>query len=232
LGFQEGIDADFVRGYIFQLDFWHDGVRNFRALEPMRRRNFLGETVERLRVGEEPVPTVTVTWAQARRLVLEALSVNGWRGSEPAQEFQEQRRQVDELLLREPDDENLRAEITRENERVEREGDRFLITKGLEPEESLANWVGAWSLGDYGLAYDLPSPDTGMRRTQTRNEFMAQRRQWASEAKPGALRLTLIREQQRRASALWLPGSTGIVGGSGRDFEAFWSLVLDESPLG
>jgi tetratricopeptide (TPR) repeat protein len=232
LGWQEGIDPDFVRGYIFQLDFWHDGVRNFRALEPMRRKSFLAETVERLRVGDEPVPTVNVSWAQARRLVLESLSVNGWRGTEPAQEFQGLRQQIDERLLSEPDDEDLRDEITRENERVEREGDRFLMTKGLEPEESLANWVGAWSLGDYGLAYDLLSPDTPMRRTQTRNEFIAQRRQWASEAKPGALRLTLIREQQRRASALWVPGSTSIVGGSGRDFEAFWSLVLDESPLG
>jgi tetratricopeptide (TPR) repeat protein len=72
-----------------------------------------------------------------------------------------------------------------------------------------------------------------MRRTQTRNEFIALRRQWAGEAKPGALRLTLIREQQKRASALWVPGGGGgLVGGSGRDFEAFWSLVLDESPLG
>jgi tetratricopeptide (TPR) repeat protein len=62
---------------------------------------------------------------------------------------------------------------------------------------------------------------------------VALRRQWAKEADPAALRLTVIREQEQRASALWTPNAApGRLGTAGRDLEAFWSMTLNESPIG
>src|SRR5262249_33295572 len=158
-----------------------------------------------------------VTWAQARRLLEAALDVNAWREREPAEAFREHRKQMDPRLLGEPADEEQRAAIAEEAERAAREGDRPFIAADLAADEAIANWLGAWSFGDYGLAYDLLHDDAPLRWAQPREEFIAVRRQWADEAQPGALRLSIVREQQRRASALWVPGSAGGVGAGGQE---------------
>src|SRR5262249_42090150 len=119
-----------------------------------------------------------------------------------------------------------------EAEAAERAGDRRYLAPNLEPEEVVGNWLGAWSFGDFGLAYDLLADDNALQRGHTRAEFIALRRQWMDEAKPAALRLTLVREQAQRAGALWVPGGAGIVApGERKDLEAFWSLVLHETPI-
>ncbi|HEX6540204.1 MAG TPA: tetratricopeptide repeat protein [Ktedonobacterales bacterium] len=233
LAWQEGIDPDTVRGYSLALDFWRGGVSGYSASEPMSRRQFRREIADSLQMDGQRVPTVSLTWAGARRLLQEALEVNAWRGIEPHEDFQEHRALIGERLLAEPDgDDEAQAAIAEEEERFAREGDRRLIRNDLEAEESLANWLGAWCFGDYGLAWDLLSDDNPLRRESTREEYISLRRQWAKEADPGGLRLTLIREQQQRASALWVPGTAGrLTGGTGKDQEAFWSLVLRETPL-
>jgi tetratricopeptide (TPR) repeat protein len=228
LAWQESAGSQLVRGHLFALDFWREGAKHFILTEPMTRQQFLHETVEKLRT--EKIASVPVSWAQARRLVEAALAVNAWRKREPAETFREHRAELDARLLGEPLDEEQRAAIAAEDERVAREGDRPFIASDMEADETIANWLGAWSFGDYGLSYDLLADDAPLRRAQSRAEFIATRRQWADEAEPGALRLTVVREQQRRASALWVPGAAGAVG-TGKEFEAFWSLALKDSPL-
>jgi len=229
LAWQESATSELVRGYLFALEFWREGVKHFTLTETMTRKQFLRETVEKLR--DEKVPSVPVTWAQARRLLEAALEVNAWRKHEPAETFREHREQIDARLLGEPADEEQRAAIAEEAARAAREGDRPFIATEMEADEVIANWLGAWSFGDYGLAYDLLHDDASLRRAQPREEYIAVRRQWADEAEPGALRLSVVREQQRRASALWMPGSAGGLGGAGQEYEAFWSLVLKDSQL-
>ena len=231
LGWQEGGDPNRLRGYILELSFWQGGVREFARLEPMSRSHFLADTVERI-TAETKVEVVPVTWAQARRLVREALAVNEWRGEAPNPEFQRHRREVDARLLADPQTSEREAEVADEARESQAEGDRWCIAKDLEPEESVANWIGAWSFGDYGLTYDLLADDHPTRKKETRDEYISVRRQWLDDAKPGGLRMTVVREQAQRASALWVPGGAGALAGQRKDVEAFWSLVLHESPLG
>ncbi|MFI5272848.1 MAG: tetratricopeptide repeat protein, partial [Ktedonobacterales bacterium] len=232
LAWQEAADPNMLHPWLFLLDFWHEGARDFGHLDAMRRSRFEREFVEELRTSIPGGP-VPLTWAQARRLLLEALDVNRWRGTEPGEEFRHHRAEIDARLLGEPRDDAQRAEVETERERFQREGDRPYVLPGMEADETVVNWIGAWSLGDYGLAYDLLGDDNPIHRAQTREEYVALRRQWAEEAKPNGLRVTLVREQERRASALWVPGAPA-VGAIGQrpELEAFWSLILNDVELG
>lgn len=231
LGWQEGGDPNRLRGYILELSFWQSGVREFARMEPMSRSLFLAETIERI-TSQTKVEIVPVTWAQARRLVLQALSVNEWRGVEPDPEFQRHRREIDARLLAEPLVPERGEEAAEEELHCQSEGDRRLVAGNLDPEEVVANWIGAWSFGDYALTYDLLADDHPIRKKETRADYIAFRRRWLDEAQPGNLRMTVIREQIQRTSALWVPGTPGGLASERKDVEAFWSLVLHESPLG
>ncbi|HEX5440274.1 MAG TPA: hypothetical protein VFW76_05280, partial [Ktedonobacterales bacterium] len=234
LGWQEGMDPDNIRGYSLALDFWRSGVSGYSVSDPMSRKRFQREIAESLQMDGQHVPTVRLTWAGARRLLQEALEANAWRDIEPDEEFQSHRALIEERLLAEPDesDDDTRAAVAEEEARFAREGDRPFIRTDMSPEETLANWLGAWCFGDYGLTWDLLSNDNPLRRGSTREEYVALRRQWAGEADPGALRLTLIRDQPQRASALWVPGAAGRLAGSvAKELEAFWSVVLHETAL-
>lgn len=231
LAWQEGADPGIVRGAVLGLDFWRNGIEAVRMHPPMRRQRFLEETVRDLRAQTEH-DIVTVTWAQARRLLLEALEVNAWLGVELDAEYRRHQALFAARLLDVPDNDEAREAVAAEDARAAREGDQPYIV-GLEPDEVIADWLGAWTFRDYGLAYDLLAADHPLRRAATRDEFIAVRRQWAAEATPAALRLTLVREQTQRASALWVPGAAGTVGaGARRDLEAFWSATLHDSPVG
>jgi tetratricopeptide (TPR) repeat protein len=230
LAWQEGANPDTVRGYLLALNFYATGVTRFSVTEVMSRKRFLRETVEALRSGDG-APTVPITWAQARRLLQAALEINTWRNIDPPREFTERRAYLDEWLLAEPADDEQRGQIALEAERAARNGDRLFIATDMGPDETIANWLGAWSFADFGLTYDLLADDAPARQAQTREEYIAQRRQWHTDAQPGAVRLTLVREQTKRASLLWSPGSAGALAGAGQDYEAFWSLALKDSPL-
>jgi tetratricopeptide (TPR) repeat protein len=232
LAWQEGSDPDYVRGCSMALDFWNDGVRSFSITAPIRRARFLEDTVHYLQTEEE-LRTVPVTWAAARRLVLEALDVNTWRGTEPDADYRRNQRWIAARLLDVPDTDEARAEVAAEDARAAREGDRPYFSTSLEPDDLVATWIGMWTFGDFGGAYDLLGNDHPLHRGAARDEFVRQRRAWAAEARPAGLRLTLVREQAQRASALWVPGAAGIVAPGGRqEMEAFWSITCGESPLG
>lgn len=230
---REGSDPDMLRAYLFQLDYWQAGVRDFEISDTMPRQAMQRQLIDPLRVKDLP-PPVKIGWAQARGLVAQALDVNTWRATEPGGDFSRYRTQIAERLLNEPTDDDLRADLLAEQQRFAREGDRPLCDPNLEADETVANWLGAWSFGDYGLAYDLLSDDHPARQRQTREAYVALRRQWADEAHPAALRLSLIREQEQRASVLWTPSvAPGRLGaGVKRELEAFWSLTETDSPLG
>ena len=230
LVWQEGANPDIVRAQLFLLEFWHGGLKDFSVTESMTRRHFQQDILGRFKT--EAGTLASVNWAQARRLVLEALAVNDAAGTEPAADLTAHRAQMEERLIGEPRDDEQRQAIAAEAERFAREGDRPFIASNLQPDETVADWIGAWSFGDYGLVYDLLADDSPLRRAQSRAEFIALRRQWARESQPAALRLTLIREQERRASALWVPGAVPGAVGASRDEEAFWSLVLSDTPVG
>jgi tetratricopeptide (TPR) repeat protein len=228
LAWQEGANPETVRGYLIALNFYATGVTRFNVTEPMSRARFLRETIETMRANDG-APTTPITWAQARRLLEAALDVNMWRSVPVPREFADSRARLDELLLNEPDDEQ-RGQVELEEERAARNGDRPFIASDMEADETIANWLGAWSFADFGLTYDLLADDAPLRQAQSRAEYISQRRAWADDAHPGAVRLTLVREQKQRASVLWSPGAAGMVGG-GQDYEAFWSLSLRDSPL-
>ncbi len=230
---REGADPDLLRAYLFLLDYWQAGVREFEISDTMPRREMQRQLIEPLH-GKDLPPPIKLGWAQARGLVAQALDVNTWRGSEPGGDFARYRSQIEERLLAEPTDDELCEDLRREEARFAREGDRPLCDFNLGPDETVANWLGAWSFGDYGLAYDLLTDDHPARQRQSRAEYIAQLRQWADEAHPAALRLALIREQEQRASVLWTPSAAPgrLDAGVKRDLEAFWSLTLTESPLG
>ncbi|MBV8202806.1 MAG: tetratricopeptide repeat protein, partial [Acidobacteria bacterium] len=231
LGWQEGEDPEIVRGCVILLDFWRRGAADFSMLSPMRRSRFLDETVGAFK-SETQAESRPLTWAEARRLLLEALDVNRWRGVEPDADYTRHRPLIEARLLAIPDDAEARAAVAAEDERAAREGDRPYMAGDLEPDELVATWLGIWSFGDYGAAYDLLADDHPLRRELTRAAYIEQRRRWADEAQPGAMRLMLVREQEQRASALWVPGAAGAVAPGGRrELEAFWSLVLRDSSL-
>jgi tetratricopeptide (TPR) repeat protein len=219
-----------VRGMVFLLEFWNDGIKDFFVTDSMTTRRFqqrfgVKGTGHEGHAHEHP-EVVTCSLAQARALVLEALSINDWRKKPLPDAYKRQHTLISETLLNAPISEE-------EAQAIDHEGDRPWIAQGMEPEEVVVNALGAWAFGDYGLMYDLLADEHASRRTQSRDEFIAQRRQWADEARPGGLRLLLIREQSTAApgtGSLWVP--TGQRLGMRKEVEAFWSLVLQDSPLG
>ncbi|HEX6819510.1 MAG TPA: tetratricopeptide repeat protein [Ktedonobacterales bacterium] len=221
VAWQESPTSDRLHPYMFDLSFWNQGIKRFAAGEAMSPTMFRQRLVEPIMKDS---PIVSVSPSEVRRLLLEALDNAAWREGEMDAEFELHRAQVEERFLAEPEG---------EAEQPTAEGDRAYIDGDQNPDEVAANWIGAWSFGDFGLAYDLLADDHPIRRKETRAEYITLRRQWAKEADPSNLRLTLVREQAQRASALWTPSSAGTVTpGERRDVEAFWSLALTDSPLG
>ncbi|WIG59774.1 MAG: hypothetical protein OJF49_002521 [Ktedonobacterales bacterium] len=237
LGWQEGNDPNFLHPQALLLDFWHDGLKDATRLDSMSRARFHREVIEGIKhdtaTDGERAEMLAISWARARRLVREALDVNDWRVTEPGDDTQGALAQLEARLLAEPDDAEAQSAIQHETDRYNREGDRPYIAGGMEADETVLNWIGGWSLGDYGLSYDLLADDHPMRRKETRDDYIALRRQWARESDPSGLRLTLAREQAKRASALWVPGQAGnLANGERIEMEAFWSLCLTDAPSG
>ncbi|HEY7357135.1 MAG TPA: tetratricopeptide repeat protein, partial [Ktedonobacterales bacterium] len=171
------------------------------------------------------VDILPISQVQARSLVQEALEINTWRKTPLPDAYKRHYATIRDLLLN--------ADISEEEEQaIARQGDRSWIARSLEAEELVANALGAWSFGDYGLFYDLLADEHASRRAQTRDEFIQLRRQWVSEAEPASLRVLLLREQAagQAQSSLWVP--TGIHAGGRKDVEVFWSLLLKDSPVG
>ncbi|HEU5368418.1 MAG TPA: tetratricopeptide repeat protein [Ktedonobacterales bacterium] len=221
LAWYENQAAGAVRGVVFSLEFWRAGVKDFVMTDSITPKRFERDYARQYRTAEQ-APTLPVTLAQARQLVQEALSINEWRKTPLPNEYKRHYITIRDLLLN--------AQISEEEELAAAEGDRLWIARDLEPEEAVADFLGAWSFGDYGLVYDLLADEHAARRAPARDEFVQQRRQWADEAEPAGLRLLLVRERASDQQSLWVP--TGVHAGGRKEIEAFWSLQLKDSPLG
>ncbi|HET9921481.1 MAG TPA: tetratricopeptide repeat protein [Ktedonobacteraceae bacterium] len=218
--FEEGYEYNETRMFIFLLDFWEQGVKDFFIQESNKR-----SVEEQIRKLQSQLPDVTladVTLAEGRRLIEDALSVNKWRGTTPHKEYRHHLPTINQLIL--------------EAENVGQDRGQTFISPQLEPDEIAGTFVGGWALGDYGLNYDMLSRDSRLREGLERNAWIEKRRAWANEARPTRFELSMVRErpaQEAPVSALWVPSPSLLTGrGSTRkEVELAWSLEVSETPL-
>ncbi|TMD70419.1 MAG: hypothetical protein E6I91_00065 [Chloroflexi bacterium] len=106
------------------------------------------------------------------------------------------------------------------------------INPNLEMDEVAATFVGAWSLGDFGLTYDLLANDSPLREGLERDEWIERHHSWANEARPSRFELGFVREREASIPALWLPSSVSSRGSSSRkEVEVGWSIELSDTQL-
>jgi tetratricopeptide (TPR) repeat protein len=212
---EQGFDYSEARIISFLLDYWHDGVKDiFIEIGSKRQAN---EHINSLRNKLEDTSLTDCTLAEGKRLIEEALAINNWRGTMPHKDHRLNQSLINNLILQASD-------------LGEDRGYNF-INPELTDQEMVINFIGAWSMGDYGLAYDLLSNDSSISEGLSGNEWSERHRQWADEAHPARLELGFIRERQPRQSMLWLPTSAISHAPSRKEVEIGWSLELTETPL-
>jgi tetratricopeptide (TPR) repeat protein len=221
LCWEQGFEYGEARMMSFLLDFWREGVKDFFTEVGTRRR--IDTRVQEIRnlfesQLEDDVEIVDCTLAEGRRLLLDALAVNGWRGTTPHKDYRHYLPTVQHLMLNVTD--------------IGEDSGRTFINPDLPPDETVANFVGGWSLGDYGLCYDLLASNSNLLKGLARDEWVEQRRKWADEAHPARMSPGFIREREHNQQSLWLPGSViSSRASTRREVEMAWSLELADTPL-
>lgn len=227
LCWEYGFEYTEARLFSFLLDFWHSGVKEFVSDTGTRRYidgrikelQLQTQTAEQETGDEEPLTYVDCTLAEGRRLLSDALDVNNWRQAAPHKDFRLALPLVQRLILH-------------ADEVGEDRGLTF-ISHTTEPDMVAADFVGAWSLGDYHLCYDLLTRTSPLMEGRSREEWVALRRQWADEAHPARFEIYFFNERERSSqSGIWLPASVLAMRGAGlKEIEFGWSLELTETPL-
>jgi len=217
LCWEQGFDYAEARAFAFYLDFWQSGVKE--CVVELDSKRHVDEALEGLRASLSNASIVECTPVEGKRLLEEALSVNEWRKTPPAQGYRNNAALIKQFLL-EP-----------ENEGAAPTPLKSFIYPELEPQEVVINFIGAWSLGDYGLAYDLLAQDSTYRERLERDEWIERRRAWADESHPARLELGFAREREQSQSSLWLPSTSGGRSLARKEVELGWSLELVETPL-
>lgn len=216
LFWEQGMDYSEVRVLTFLLDFWERGIKDFIA-ENSNRRN----ADARLQEMHTKLPEITLTdctLAEGRRMLAEARSVNQWRGTPIHKEYRHHLPIINQLIWDATD--------------VGEDRGLTFISPKLEPDEVAGTFVGGWSLGDYGMAYDLLSKDSSLRDGSSREEWLELRRTWANEAHPTRFELNYIRELEAKAPALWLPNTFGSRNASSRkEIDIAWTLEISDTQL-
>ena len=217
LCWEEGYEYNEVRVIVFTLDYWLSGITGVNVETTSKRR--FDQFINKMRANlPDEVTLVDCTLAEAKRLIEEALSVNQWYGNAPDKSYRNQLPLINKLILQAPD-------------LGEDRGHTF-ITPELEDEEVIINFLGAWSYGDYGLAYDLLTHDSSVHDSLSRDEWIERHRFWHQEAHPTRLRLGFVHEREGGGqSPLWLPASVNLHSSSRKNIEVGWSVELNETPL-
>jgi len=222
LCWEQGFEYGEARMMRFVLDFWQSGVKDFSTEISNKRHieSHLSEMAADIsKLMDKEVRVTDCTLAEARRLIREALAVNRLRKTTPHKEYRHYLPTIQQLVFDAPDAGEDRG--------------RTFIDPDMEPDEMVMNAVGGWSLGDYGLFYDLLTADNPIREELSRDEWVERRYTWADEAHPTRLEVTVNREREHNQSALWLPGSFLSDRSAGRrEIELCWALELTETPLG
>lgn len=227
LCWEQGSEYREARLISFLLDFWQAGVKDFltevgskhHIEEQLRKMQQMARFTD-METGEaDSVQHVPCTLAEGKRLLQEALDINRWRKTEPYKDFRHHRSLIQQLILH-------------AQEIGEDRGLTF-IARDLEPDMVAANFAGGWSMGDYGLCYDLLTQNSPLREGHTRDEWIATRRAWADEAHPARFEVYFLQERkQAPQAALWLPNSAiQARANAPKEVELGWSLELTETQL-
>ncbi len=216
LFWEQGYDYTEARSFIFQLDYWHEGVKD--CIVETNSKRHINERIEEIHSQLGTTPITDCTLAEGKRLIEEALSVNQWRGTTPHKDYRNYLPTINSLIM----------ECTDSGE----DRGRIFIDPELDEQAVVINFLGAWSLGDYGLVYDFLTNNSSAREGLTRDEWIKLRRAWADEAHPARIELGFVHERERSQSALWLPSSSiGNLSTLRKEIEIGWSLELVDTPL-
>ena len=221
LCWEQGFEYSEARLMAFMLDFWDDGVKNFTTEVGSKRHidERLGNTRVRYSksIGRE-IRIIDCTLAEGRRLIQEALSVNTWLGTTPFKEYRHHLPTVQQLVLHTLD--------------LDEDHGKTFINPDLDPDEIVGDFIGAWTLGDFGLCFDLLASDSPLSEGLSRDEWIELRRKWADEAHPARYEPHFLRERERSQQSLWLPSSVlSDRVATQREIEIGWSLELTDTPL-
>ena len=232
LCWEQGFNYEEARMISFLLDFWEEGVKDFFTEIGTKRHidEHISQLLEKTRAAEveyagEELPDAELTrfvecsLAEGRRLLNEALAVNRWRKNEPHKDFRQHLALVQRLVLH-------------ATESGEDRGLNF-VSPGLEPDVVTANFAGGWSMGDYGLCYDLLARTSPLLEGHERDEWVKMRRDWADEAHPARFEVYFLHERDpQKQSALWLPASVlSQRTNEQKEVELGWGLELSDTPL-
>lgn len=221
LCWEQGFEYGEARLMAFMLDFWGAGIRNFTTEVGSKRQIDARINLPKTNYNKANRREIRIddcTLAEGRRLIQEALSVNAWRGTSPSKEYRNHLATVQQLVLNASD--------------VGIDRGRTFINPELDADEVVGNFIGGWSLGDYGLCFDLLASDSPIREGLTRDEWIDLRRKWADEARPARFEMSFLRERERTQQSIWLPSS--ILSdriSTQREIEAGWSLELTDTQL-
>ncbi|MGH2478165.1 MAG: hypothetical protein ACRDHW_00700 [Ktedonobacteraceae bacterium] len=224
LCWEQGFQYDEARIMSFLLDFWREGVKDFFTEVGSKhkieeRLKSLQESTRRFEAGATPAASVDCTLAEGRRLLNEALEANRWRKTEPHKDFRHHLPLIQQLVLH--------------AQKMGEDRGRTFIARDQEPDLVAANFAGGWSMGDYGLCYDLLTSSSPLREGHTRDEWVEMRRTWHNEAHPARFEMYFLHERELAPqSTLWLPTSALSTRASKpREIELSWSLELVETQL-
>jgi len=221
LCWEQGFEYNEARLMAFMLDFWEEGVQNFTT-EVGSKRHIdarIGNTKVRYSksIGRE-IRIIDCTLAEGRRLIQEALSVNTWREKRPSKEYRHNLPTVQQLVLNASD--------------LDEDSGKTFINPDLDPDEIVGNFIGAWTLGDFGLCFDLLASNSPLSEGLSRDEWVDLRRKWADEAHPARYEPHFLRERERSQQSLWLPSSVlSDRVATQQEIEIGWSLELTDTPL-
>jgi tetratricopeptide (TPR) repeat protein len=216
LSWEQGYDYADARMLVFLLDYWQAGVKDIIAETGSKRH--VEEHIEDMRAHLTEATIEDCTLAEGKRLLEEALTVNAWRGTPLPKEYSQRQSLINSLILETSDAGEDRG--------------RTFINPEMTEQETTINFLGAWTMGDYALAYDLLTNGSELRDGLARDEWIELHRAWFDEAHPTRMELGFVHEREQAQSALWLPTSiTSARAGTRKEIEIGWSLELAETPL-
>jgi tetratricopeptide (TPR) repeat protein len=216
LGWEQGFEYNEIRLFSFLLDYWNNGIKDF--FDETGTKRHTNERINTLRSNLPNNSLVECSLAEGKRLIEEALSVNEWRNLPPVQEYRNQLPLLNKLIFQATD--------------LGEDRGRTFVTPDLETQEVVVNFLGAWTFGDFGLAYHLLTDDCDIRDNLSHSEWVSQRRQWHQEAKPLRMELSFVHDLPPRQSALWLPSSVSKTAAiQKKEVEVGWSVEMLDTPL-
>lgn len=213
LCWEQGYDYSEARLFFFQLDFWENGIKEF--FEETNSKRQIDQYLESVRGDLKGISVIDCNPATGKRLVEEALAISEWRHTRPTQYYRNSLPVLNKLLFQATD--------------LGTDSGQTFISPELEPQEVAINFIGAWSMGDFGLAADLLTRNSIQREGLSRDEWIDRRRAWSDESRPTRLELGFVHEREQSQSSIWLPASSST--SLRKETELGWSLELNDTPL-